>query len=114
MSDQNWEEVYKFAVLEVDGRKMPERISAARDAIRRRLQEMDRNSDHHQERDRLEHALNALKVLTTRVVGVAVGFAQAAGRKLAGIRSRWGALVTETRQFASRVYGESFTPKLPN
>ena len=65
MSNQNWEEFYKFAVLEVDGRKMPERISAARDAIRGRLQEMDGDSDHHEERDRLQHALNALKVLTT-------------------------------------------------
>ena len=62
---KNWEEVYKFAALEVDGLKMPERISAARDAIRGRLQEMDGDSDHHEERGRLEHALNALKVLTT-------------------------------------------------
>jgi hypothetical protein len=65
MNNKNWEEVYKFVVLEVDGRKMPERISAARDAITGRLQEMDGDSDHHKERDRLEHALNALKVLTT-------------------------------------------------
>ena len=62
---KNWEEVYKFAALEVDARKMPERVSAARDAIKGRLQEMDGDSDHHAERERLEHALNALKVLTT-------------------------------------------------
>ena len=64
MNNQKWEEVYKFAVLEVDGRKMPERISAARDAVSARLREMEGDSDHHEERDRLGHALNALKVLT--------------------------------------------------
>ena len=62
---KNWEEAYKFAALEVDGRKMPERISAAHDAIRGRLQELDGDSDHHEERARLQHALNALKILTT-------------------------------------------------
>lgn len=63
MSNQNWEEFYRFAVLEVDGRKMPERISAAREQIAKRLREMDGDSDHHEERGRLEHALNALEVL---------------------------------------------------
>lgn len=65
MKNENWEEVYKFAALEVDGGKMPERISAAHDAIRGRLREMEGDSDHHEERGRLEHALNALKALTT-------------------------------------------------
>ena len=65
MNNNNWEDVYKFAVLEVDGRKMPERISAAHDAIREKLQEMAGDSDHPVERARLEHALHALKVLTT-------------------------------------------------
>ena len=65
MSNQNWEEVYKFAALEVDRRKLPERISAARDAIRGRLREIEGDTDHHEEKDRLQHALNALKVLTT-------------------------------------------------
>ena len=65
MKNKSWEEVYKFAALEVDGRKMPERVSAARDAIRGRLQEMEGDSDHHEERGRLKHALNALKALTT-------------------------------------------------
>lgn len=65
MNNENWEEVYKLAVLEVDGGKMPERISAARNAISGRLREMEGDTDHHEERNRLEHALNALKVLTT-------------------------------------------------
>lgn len=63
MNNENWEEVYRLAVLEVDGRKMPERISAASDAIRGRLREMEGDSNHHGERGRLEHAVNALKVL---------------------------------------------------
>ena len=33
MNNENWEEVYRLAVLEVNRQKMPERISAARDAI---------------------------------------------------------------------------------
>lgn len=65
MNNKDWEDVYKFAALEVDARKMPERISAAREAIRVRLRELAGDTDHHQERDRLEHALNALTVLTT-------------------------------------------------
>ena len=65
MNNKNWEAVYKFAVLEVDGRKMPDRISAARDAFRGRLREMGGDSDHHEERGRLELAMNALKVPTT-------------------------------------------------
>ena len=65
MNNENWEGAYRLAVVEVDGRKMPERISAAREAIAGRLREMEGDSDHREERDRLEHALNALKVLTT-------------------------------------------------
>ena len=62
---KNWEGVYRFAALEVDALKMPERIAAASDAISGRLQEMNGDSDHHEERGRLEHAQNALTVLTT-------------------------------------------------
>ena len=65
MNHEIWEESYKLAVLEVDGRKMPERISAARDAIAGRLRAMEGDSDHHGERERIEDALHALKVLTT-------------------------------------------------
>ena len=65
MNHENWKEFYRLAALEVDGGKMPERNSAAREAIAGRLQQMDGASDHRGERNRLEHALNALKVLTT-------------------------------------------------
>jgi len=64
MNKDKWEEVYRLAVLEVDRRKMPDRISAARDAVAGRLEQMEGDSNHREERDRLEHALNALKVLT--------------------------------------------------
>lgn len=65
MNNENWEGAYRLAVLEVDSRKMPERISTARDVIAGRLREMDGSCDHHEERHRLEHALAALKELTT-------------------------------------------------
>ena len=65
VNHENWEEVYRLAVLEVDRRKMAERISTAREAITGRLREIEGNSDHREERDILEHARNALKVVTT-------------------------------------------------
>jgi len=67
-NNENWEESYRLAVLEVDSRKMPERISAARDAIAGRLREMKGDSDHRGERERIEDALRALNVLTTETV----------------------------------------------
>lgn len=69
MNNENWEEAYRLAVLEVDGRKMPERISVAHMAIAGRLQEIEGDSDHHGERERIEDALRALKVLTTESQG---------------------------------------------
>jgi hypothetical protein len=65
MNKEKWEEAYRLAMLEVDGRKMPERISTAREAMVGRLREMQNDSDHQEERGRLDHALNALKVMTT-------------------------------------------------
>jgi len=65
VNNKNWEETYRLAVLEVDGQKMPERISTAREAITGRLREIEGNSDHREERGRLEHALRGLKLLTT-------------------------------------------------
>jgi hypothetical protein len=65
MNHENWEEVYRLAMLEVDSRKMPDRISSARESIAGRLQEVNGYSVDREERDRLEHALNALKILTT-------------------------------------------------
>jgi hypothetical protein len=63
--NDNWEEFYRLAALEVDGQKMSDRISTARKAITRRLGEIDGENDHQEERKRLEHALDTLKALTT-------------------------------------------------
>jgi hypothetical protein len=63
MNHENWEEVYRLAVLEVDRRKMPERISAAREAIAGKLREMQDECKHREERDRLEHVMDALETL---------------------------------------------------
>lgn len=65
MYHENWETSYRLVALEVNGRKMPGRISAAREAITGRLRAIEGDSDHHEEGDRLEHAVNALRVLTT-------------------------------------------------
>ena len=55
-----WVESYHTAALEVDGKKMPERIVAARDAVADRLQDPKGNPDHHAERHEIESALAAL------------------------------------------------------
>ena len=59
----NWEQFYRLAALEVDKVRMVERLSAAREAIQGRLQDMGRSSDHHDERTRMEIALKNLKSL---------------------------------------------------
>ena len=61
--DKSWFEVYKAAVLELDPRKLPERIGAAKEKVRLRLEEIQGDSDHHAERQQIEDALNNLRVL---------------------------------------------------
>jgi hypothetical protein len=68
--DGNWEEFYSLAALEVDGQKMQERIPNARKALSERSRKVEGNSDHREERDRLEHALHSLKVLATETVAL--------------------------------------------
>ena len=58
-----WDELYLRTILEVDGHKMPERITATRQAISGRLHDIEHNSDHHAERQQIENALRALSVL---------------------------------------------------
>ena len=65
MNHENWQEVYRVALLEVNGQRMPERISAAHKAIAERLREIEASSDHQAERVRIGDALRALSVLTT-------------------------------------------------
>jgi hypothetical protein len=64
-SNEKWTELYRQAVLEVDGQKMPERITAVRQAIRGRLGDLESSTDHHAERHEIAAALKALDVLET-------------------------------------------------
>ena len=63
----SWEEKYVQTLLEVNGQKMPERITATRQAITGRLRDLEHDSDHHAERDQIENALRALSVLEGEV-----------------------------------------------
>ena len=50
-------------IMEANGQKMPERITATRQAISGRLHDLEHDSDHHAERHQIEDALRALAVL---------------------------------------------------
>ena len=65
MSAENtsWEERYVQTILEVNGQKMPELITATRAAIAGRLHDLEHDSDHHAERHQIENALKALSQL---------------------------------------------------
>ena len=62
MNHEKGEQFYLVAA-EVDGKKIPERIAAVREAIRGRLQDLEHSSDHHAERKQLKHTLTKLDVL---------------------------------------------------
>jgi hypothetical protein len=64
-----WDELYVRTILEVNGRKMPERITATRQAISGRWHELEHDSDHHAERHQIENALRALSVLEIETQG---------------------------------------------
>lgn len=63
MNNEKWEESYMAATTEVTGKRMPDRIAAAREAIHARLQDLEQSSDHHAERERMIIILERLKVL---------------------------------------------------
>ena len=63
----SWEERYLQTILEVNGQKMAERISATRAAIAGRLHDLEHDSDHHAERHQIENALRALSQIEVRV-----------------------------------------------
>lgn len=63
MIQEKWEEFYFAAAVEVDGKRMPDRIATVREAIRGRLQELVGSSDHYAERERMKTTLEHLKVL---------------------------------------------------
>ena len=63
METTRWDELYMRTILEANGHKMPERITATRQAISGRLHDLEHDSDHHAERQQIETALRALSVL---------------------------------------------------
>ena len=58
-----WQAEYQAALLELDPKRLFERVTAAETAIFNRLQAMSHNSDGHAERQAIEDALAALRVL---------------------------------------------------
>lgn len=64
-NNENWEKLYRLAALEVDGKKMPERVAAVRETIRARLKELEQSSDHHAERRLMKRTLERLVTLET-------------------------------------------------
>lgn len=69
METTRWDELYLRTILEVNGYKMPERITATRQAISGRLHDLEHDSDHHAERHQIENALRALSVLEIETQG---------------------------------------------
>ena len=63
MDNRGWEEVYIQAALEVDKLKMIERLSTARQAILRRLQDLEHRGENRVERKKMEIALKNLDAL---------------------------------------------------
>ena len=62
-NNAKWEDLYMLAAKEVDARKVPQRVAAVREAIRARLQDLQGDSDHHEERAYLATTLGKLDVL---------------------------------------------------
>ena len=60
---EKWKQLYLLAAVEVDGKKMRERIAAVREAIQARLQDLAQSSDPHEERQNLGRTLRKLDVL---------------------------------------------------
>jgi len=58
-----WQAEYQAALLELDPKRLFERITAAETAIFNRLQAISHTSDGHDERQAIEDALGALRVL---------------------------------------------------
>ena len=60
---QDWQAVYRAAVLEMDRKKMPERIELAVSVLTGRLREANSSPEHRLERGRIEDALHTLDVI---------------------------------------------------
>jgi len=64
-----WQHEYQAAVLELDRKKLAERVAASETAIFNRLQVISQSSDHQAERQAIEDALAALRVLKRENLG---------------------------------------------
>jgi hypothetical protein len=64
-----WQTKYEAALLELDREKLSERVAAAEAAIYERLQKISGKSDHQTERQAIEDALSALRVLKRDKLG---------------------------------------------
>jgi hypothetical protein len=60
---QHWEELYRAALVELDGQKLHSRILLAEEAMQQRLRSLRNNSNHHEERHAIDDALQNLRVL---------------------------------------------------
>jgi hypothetical protein len=58
-----WQEPYQQAVLELDQKKLGERIAAAETAISNRLRAIAGSSNHYAERQAINDAMSSLRVL---------------------------------------------------
>jgi len=59
----DWEELYRAAVLERDHKILASRIDFAQTVLRKRLQELWRSPEHHDDRLRIERAMRMLDLL---------------------------------------------------
>ena len=58
-----WFDLYASAVLELEPERLIERVEAAEAAIHGRLRDLQYDSDHHEERQRMEDAQRTLAFL---------------------------------------------------
>ena len=58
-----WQNEYQAALLELDRRNLAQRVAAAEAAIYKRLQVIAESGDHQAERQAIEDALEAIRVL---------------------------------------------------
>jgi hypothetical protein len=64
-----WQNEYQAALVELDREKLPELVAASETAIFKRLQTISESSDHQAERQAIEDALTALRVLKRENLG---------------------------------------------
>jgi len=64
-----WQNEYQAALVELDLKRLPERVAAAESAIFNRIQVISQSSDHQAERQTIDDALAALRILKRDELG---------------------------------------------